>query len=773
MRRASSRTLFHAAPVLALGLLAACSGTTEPVTTTPPDPQPPRPVVSAPPPPPGRPAPKTPPPAKEAAFKNPGGMWMPRQIAEPSQQKQLKELGLKVDAAELGSPTSPLLQAIVSLGGCSASFVSPDGLIATNHHCAITALQQASSKDDNILEKGFVAKTRAEERSNGPTARVFVTQAMRDVTKEVTTGLDKVAGDRARYKEIEKRQKKLVAECEAAKKGVRCNVSSFFGGAEYQLIEQLEIKDVRIAYAPHEGVGNFGGEIDNWRWPRHSGDFTLFRAYVGKDGLPAAFAKDNVPYASKNHLKVATAPLAPADLVLVAGYPGSTSRLRTAAEVDEAVSWQYPRSIKMFEDYLPVLQQLAKIDKDVAIKANPIERGINNAYTKFKGVLEGLVKGGLAAQRTKQEAELKAWIDADPQRKKTFGDALPTMAKLVAEQQKTRDTDAAQSEPFRLVKLLASASTIVRMAEERPKPDAERDPGYQERNWQRMEQGQVALTKQYDRRIDVALFTLALRRAAQLPEKQRPPILAAVAGASGDRIEEAVAALYATTTLEDEATRVKLFKTATTEELKKSADPLVKLALAMRPIGKKTEERDEAYAGAMSRARPRYTDALRAQLGGQVAPDANGTLRVTYGTVRGYKPAPDAAMYYPFTTLAQAVKKTTGVDPFHTPPALLEAERAGRFGPWIDETLGDVPVNFLSDLDITGGNSGSATLNAKGELVGLAFDHNIESVASDWLFMPEMTRTIHVDARYMLWVMDAVDRADHLLREMGVTPAVP
>jgi hypothetical protein len=296
------------------------------------------------------------------------------------------------------------------------------------------------------------------------------------------------------------------------------------------------------------------------------------------------------------------------------------------------------------------------------------------------------------------------------------------------------------------------------------------------------------MQRSYDRTIDQALLKLYLKRMARLPEKDRPALVAAVVGKNEPtdaNIDQALGDLYGKTTLEDEATRIKLLKTATTAELERSPDPIIRLAVELRPALKAVEERDEAYHGAMSAERPRYIEALRkfqstsvgaphsrVPPGSTLAPDANGTLRITYGVVRGYRPAPGAPVYRPFTVLSEVLKKHTGSEPFNAPPEQLAASKAGKLGPYVDRDLGDVPVDFLSNLDITGGNSGSATLNARGELVGLAFDGNYEAMASDWLFIPSLTSTIHVDLRYMLWVMDAFGGADHVLKEMGATPAI-
>ena len=302
-----------------------------------------------------------------SSFENPGGMWMPRQLAQHAET--LRSLGLQIEPTKLADPMSAPLAAIVSLGGCSASFVSPDGLIITNHHCVQGALQYHSKPEANLVETGFLAKTRAEEKNNGPTARVYVTQQLSDVTAKVLTGTDKITDDKARHDAIETKQKELIAACEKDRPDVRCQIASFFGGAEFQQIEMLQIRDVRLVYAPHSGVGWFGGDEDNWMWPRHTGDYSFYRAYVGKDGNPADYSADNVPFKPKHFLKVATGHLKSGDMVMVAGYPGRTYRHRTSAEVEDAVQWSYPKRIAMYEQYLAKLAEVSKLDKDAAIKA--------------------------------------------------------------------------------------------------------------------------------------------------------------------------------------------------------------------------------------------------------------------------------------------------------------------------------------------------------------------------------------------------------------------
>ncbi len=709
-----------------------------------------------------------------STFENPGGMWMPEQM--PLHEATLKSLGIQIDPAQLAKTDGAPMGAIVSLGGCTGSFVSPDGLIVTNHHCVNGYLGFASSSGKDYQTDGVNAKDRAGEVWGGPSGRVFVTQSIKDVTADVRAGIDKIKDDVARLREVEKHIKALVGACEKDRPEVRCNVSSFFGGGQYRLIEQVEMKDLRLVFVPPDGVGDFGGEIDNWRWPRHGGDFAFLRVYVGKDGKPADHAETNVPYRPKHHLAMASSPLRAGEIVFVAGFPGATNRMKVATEVEETVGWAYPKRIESFSAFIPLLESFGAKSKELKIKTSTMVQGLNNALTKTRGITEAFSKGGRIDDRKKAEAELLSFIDADPARKTAFGGAVEAINAKIAEIKKFREHDAAVRELTFMPRLLSQALLIVRVAEERAKPDAERHPDYQERNYKRFTDGTTTFQKYYDRDVEKAVFGLALDRTAKLDATHWPKFTTGYLGkVTADDRTKKIAGVYDKSKLEDLELRKKLLLTAKTADLKKLKDPLVDLALAIRPVQKEVQDREEALTGALLVLAPKYAEALRAHAKSKgkadLAPDANGTLRITYGTVRGYKPKPDAPVYAPFTTLAELVKKHTGKDPFNAPQAELDAFKANKKGPYVFADIGDVPVDFLSDLDITGGNSGSPTLNAKGELVGLAFDGNYEGVASDWLFLPETTRTIHVDARYILWFLDAVSGATQVLQELKQTPA--
>ena len=706
-------------------------------------------------------------------FENPGGMWMPSQMASAVQEETLKKLGFELDPKELANPESSVLSSVVSLGGCSASFVSADGLVITNHHCATGALGFNSTPQENLLKDGFIAKTRAQERSNGPQARVFVTRKLTDVSAKVLDGTAAEKDDLKRYQLVEKRSKELVAECEKDRPGTRCTLVSYYAGKLYVLIDQMEIRDVRLVYAPASGVGNYGGEIDNWRWPRHTGDVSMFRAYVGKDGKPADFSADNVPYKPPHHLKVAAKPLEAGDFVMVAGYPGRTQSWRSGSEVDEAIGFTYPRRQKFCEEALARLDEVGKTSPDVKIRATPSVRRYGNALTNTKGQLEGLVKGGLAQRKSEEEAKLSAFLSDDAGRKAKYGDVLSDLRAAVNENAKTREADAELRSEMMLPSLLQGAVSIVRVVKEREKPDADRRPDFQERNVPRIDQSLTALEKSYARAIDTGLFALALERIARSPETERTAAFKLVLP-KGDvkAAPKAIEALYAKTKLEDVKVRVDLLKHAKSKDIETSKDPLIVLARKLVPLLEAAEDREHRLEGRMLQVKARYVDAKREMVGKELAPDANGTLRITYGTVRGYAPTKEAKPYRPFTTLSEMLAKNTSKEPFDVPARLVSAATSKKFGPYVDATLGEIPVDFLADLHITGGNSGSATLDARGQLVGLVFDGNYEAMASDWLFLPEITRSIHVDIRYVLWLLDAVDGGDHLLNEMGVTPKV-
>jgi hypothetical protein len=700
------------------------------------------------------------------------GMWMPMQA--PALAPRLAALGFRGDPAAFADLTGDPLGAIVSLGGCSASFVSADGLVATNHHCALFALQQNSTPARNLLRDGFLARARSEEIWAGPLSRVYVTVSVKDVTDRITGHLSPRLSDLARQQAIERRQKERLAACERG--GLHCRVASFFDGLLWLEIAQHEIRDVRLVYAPPAGVGNFGGETDNWMWPRHSGDFALYRAYVRPDGKPGPHARENAPYRPTRWLRVSPDGAEPDDFVMVAGYPGKTERRYTYAETRAQLEWAYPRTARLYRERLALLERMASEDPERAIRLNTRIRGVANTMKNREGVLEGAARLGLLQRKRSEEQALSAWIDADPRRRAAYGGALPGLDAVEAKAERTRERDAAFESLHAYQSLLGAARTIVRLAAEREKPDLDRDLEYQQRNWERIREAQQRLQRSVDLPADRALLRLAALEAAALPAGQRIEPLDRLVGLAAGmptgeaarRIDTWLEGVYAGTRLGDLAFRLSLLEKPA-RDLAREKDALLEVARALSPLDGAIREEEKARAGARSRFGPAYARALQEKAGGLLAPDANGTLRVTYGTVKGVSPR-DGILYTPQTRLAGILAKSRPGDrEFDVPGdvlAAIRAEEAGGTGPFRDAALGDVPVDFLSTLDITGGNSGSAVLDGRGRLCGLAFDGLYESIVADFAYVPQ-ARTIAVDSRYLLWTLSEVARAPGLLQEMG------
>jgi hypothetical protein len=690
------------------------------------------------------------------------GMWMPQQI--PSLAAELKKAGLKIDANRFADLTGDPMGAVISLGGCSASFVSPDGLVVTNHHCGFGALQFNSTPQRDLITNGFLAKTREEELPAGPGSRIFVTTNIEDVTARVTGNVPASLSNIDREKAIDRNVKQLVDECEKPG-GVRCRVASFFEGAQYLRTTQMEIRDVRLVYAPALGIGDFGGETDNWMWPRHTGDWSYLRAYVGKDGKPADYSKDNVAYHPAHILKVSTESVNPGDFVLVAGYPGRTFRYRTAAEVGNMQSYSYPLTIKYSTDLNNILRDLGKNNKAVEIaNANRI-KGNDNTLKNYTGTLTGFNNFHIVAQRQKREAGLAAYIAAHPDAAK-YKDVMNQINALHQQAITNQQRDTVLNWILRSSPMLAQASTLNRLSIEKAKAaDIDRESGFQQRDWPRIAEGVNRAQKGIEPNSDRAGLRYFLNESQKLPAGQRiAPVDEAITKAGG--VEPFLDQLYANTKIGDLAQR-KAMQDETTAQLAARNDAMLNMAIAITPLSLDIERQQKELGGAMSRIRPMYMDALRTSSGGRLYPDANGTLRITFGQVQGYTPR-DGVVYTPQTTISGIVAKNTASGEFDAPKAELEAIRTNKTAGYVDAHLGAVPVNFLSTVDTTGGNSGSPTLNAKGELCGLLFDGTYESLGSDFVVDPGITRSIHVDAVYMLWVMDAVDGAYNLLREMGV-----
>ncbi|MGH8033015.1 MAG: S46 family peptidase [Luteimonas sp.] len=691
-------------------------------------------------------------------------MWLPSQL--PQISAQLKAAGFKGDANALADLTRPPMSAVVSLGGCTASFVSPDGLVVTNHHCAFGAIQLNSTPANNLIGNGFNAATRAQEVSAGPATRVFVTTAFDRITDRILAAARGKTG-RAYFDAADVATKAAIAECER-EPGPRCSVANMDYGSDFYLVKQLELKDIRLVYAPPQAIGNYGDEIDNFVWPRHSGDFAFYRAYVGKDGKPAAFSKDNVPYTPPAHLQISTDPVSDGDFAMLAGYPGVTFRHRTAAEFAEQVQSLLPSRVVLSEALIKTIERASAGRPDATVLYAAQVQGLKNMLKRAQGELDGLRRSDAVGVRSADEAAMLAWLTAQPDAAATKAD-IEAAGQAVAASNATRGRDVLIASMRSQTQLLRSALQLQRLAIERGKPDAQRESGYQQRDEALIEGALKQVQRRYHANVEKALLAELLSRYRALPADQHLAELDTVFGRDAASATRALDALYAATTLGDEAARLALLSAAPAD-VTASQDALMRAASTLMPALLRVEDADKARDGELLRLRPAYMRTLiayRQSQGRAVYPDANATLRVSYGKVSTLVPR-DGVKYAAFTTVRGIVDKHTGKAPFDAPQPLRDAIAKADFGSTADPVLKTQTVDFLTDLDTTGGNSGSPVLDARGRLIGLNFDSNWEAVSASWMYDPRVKRAIHVDIRYLRWLLAKVYPAPQLLQEMNL-----
>jgi hypothetical protein len=658
----------------------------------------------------------------------------------------------------------------VNTGGCSGSFISGTGLIITNHHCAFGIIQEHSTPQRDLITNGFLATSREAELP-GKGARVQVPRSFTDVTKQVLAAVPEGADDLTRYKAIERKQKELVAECEK-KPATRCQVSIFDGGVQYTLVEATELQDVRLVYAPPRAVGEYGGEEDNWMWPRHTGDFSIIRAYTAPDGSSAPYSEKNVPYKAEFFFPLATQGVKPGDFVMVLGYPGTTFRALLADEMAERQARFYPRVIDVYGEAIKILEEESAKDPAGKIALASNLKGLYNRFKNSQGQLAGLKRGHIIEKQREAEAAVVKWA----QGRKDFQGALAAREALLGAQkdvERTWEREFLLNAIGSLARAPAMAVTLSRLAVERQKPDLERDPDFMDRELKqlhdRLEREQKNLYLPSDKR----LLQMFVRRAQALGPEER---IAAVDKHFGPTYSEKdvaakIDAMYAGTQLTALNERLAMFS-ETPAQLAARKDGLLAFGMDLASEVSALRELKDKRAGFSLKVRPEWRRAVLAHAGKPVAPDANSTLRVTFAKVQGYAPR-DGVWYTPQTTLSGVLEKHTGVEPFNAPEKVRATAEAKRFGPWVDAKLKDVPVDFLADADTTGGNSGSPTVNGKGQLVGVNFDRVWENVANDFGFNPDVARNVNVDVRYVLWMLDQVENADALLRELGVRKGPP
>ena len=696
------------------------------------------------------------------------GMWLPQEVPQFVLQ-DLKSRGCALGQDDIfNSEGTGIANAVVRLGA-TGTFVSPDGLVLTNHHVAFGAVQRMSTPEKNYITQGFLAKTRAEEV---PAIGyfVYVTQSVTDVTDKVLSAVKPSMTPLQRYYAIEKRTKEIVKKAES-KKHTHAEVRGFSGGVRYLLYTFLKIRDVRVVYVPSRSIGEYGGEIDNWMWPRHTGDFSFLRAYVGPDGSPAEFSEGNVAYRPKRYLKVAPGGIQDGDLAIVVGFPGGTHRYMPSYAMAEYEGFSYPQRIRLSKQMAEILERASAAEQEAAVRTASTLKGIYNNIKDFEGILEGFKRFRVVEAQQSKERDILSELQSDPEAAAEFSAILGEFKALYEKRAEYRMKNLLLEHLVGERSLLSQAMFLYRWSVEKEKRDMDREPEFMERRIPDMKRELRVFQTQMHLGSERAVLKMLLLEAADLPAGQRILALDAVFGSKpASELDEAVElfldGLYAGTKLDNTEDRLRMFGLSRKGLLAEN-DAFLTLAGKLYDENQERLERGKEFEGASEMLTPKWMKALSRASDRELYTDANGTMRFSYGQVRGYSPR-DAVDYAPFTTLEGVVQKHTGAEPFDCPEKMLELAAKREYGQYADPNLGSVAVNLLTTNDSTRGNSGSPVLNAKGEVVGCLFDGNYEGLGHDFAFHEEVTRSIHVDIRYVLWVADFVDDAQGLLRELGV-----
>jgi len=675
------------------------------------------------------------------------GQWLPTQIRDMD-WAALKARGMELSKDEFWHPAKGgVLSATVQINGCTASFVSKDGLLVTNHHCGFGAVSALSDPESNYLRDGFTATSRDKELP-APNMVATVLKRIEDVTEKVHAAQKEATTDLERWQLTQQTIARLVAEGERSEPNTKCSVASFLEGKEYHLYYRTQIRDVRLVYAPPRAIGEFGGEVDNWEWPRHTGDFTFFRAYVAPDGSVRGHNDENVPFQPEHFLKTATKPVQEGDLAIIMGYPGSTQRYKTSAGVATQEGYVFPARLRVLTKAIEVLEKAGAQSEAMALQVASEKKSLANIQKNAAGMIFGLKNNAVVARKLREEAELAAANDGANARllKQMLADAEAEAAVI------EKDTNmwfvAVLRDNIPLFDVLMQGCGAVARG------------------------GQIS-----DRGLDMIGGRGIEKDLEQIQRPMLRVLLAEWAGISkaqrlagtdvlGDGGQPVIDTILATTQMWDGNKRRELFAGGRAA-VQNSDDPLVVLARGIHDEYQEWLQRRREREGRKLDVGRRWIAAQEAYRGKSFYPDANSTLRVSIATVKSYEPR-DGVHYKPQTTVAGLLQKETGEEPFNNPKALLAAAKTRMQSRWVVPHLDDVPVCFLTDGDTTGGNSGSPVINGRGELIGLNFDRVFENVAGDFGWDPERSRNVVCDFRYVLWVLEEVQPAPNLLKELGV-----
>ena len=687
------------------------------------------------------------------------GMWLLQLMRQQNLKDKMAEAGLQISVDEIYSPDAPSLKDAIGIfgGGCTGEVVSPNGLVLTNHHCGFSFIQQLSTVEHNYLHNGFWSQSYEEELPCEGIAFTFVKE-IKDVTDEINA---RIADGRLSEEDSFQRNalaaigKELFeADNIEGKEHMYPQLLPYFEGNKFYLVYYKKYTDVRLVGTPPNSIGKFGGETDNWMWPRHTGDFSVFRIYGDKDGNPAAYSKDNVPLSTPKHLNISLAGFEPNDYAMIMGFPGSTSRYLTGDEVKQRMFQENEPRIAMRDVTLNIIREEMAKSEDIAIRYANKQARISNYWKNSIGMNKAIVDNKVVETKLANEAAFKAW--AQQNGKNEYTNVVEKINACVEEANRTTYLTTLATE------LISCAEFIQRNlyaeANMFNEPALIKDHMNTFYNWLH--------NRDYDHNIDrrIAKEVLPLYFSLTQPE-ERDAYLNDIYAKYKGNLEKYIDHVYDNSILANKKNFDKFMKKPTEKKFEK--DPAMQLRAAVFRTYRALVAKEAEFAKVINPLHKTYLKGLMEMTNGPVYPDANFTMRLTYGNVKPYSPK-DGVIYNYYTTLKGVMEKEDPTNSeFIVPARLKELYEANDFGQYALPN-GEMPVAFLTTNDITGGNSGSGVLNARGELIGLAFDGNWESLSGDINFDNNLQRCINVDIRYVLFIIDKFGGCKRLIDEMNI-----